>query len=128
KESNKNLIQLNMNDGNQVIVNIQNLASQMKYYPQVAKEMKEKGVIDMEVGIFSYPYSESKKENGGATDSSVQTSSTENLTGQSGASSDQSDQSSESVESNQAGQSENTSESSQIDDNSSSLSSDLTEN
>lgn len=71
KESNKNLIQLNMNDGNQVIVNIQNLASQMKYYPQVAKEMKEKGVIDMEVGIFSYPYSESKKENGGATDSSV---------------------------------------------------------
>lgn len=128
KESNKNLIQLNMNDGNQVIVNIQNLASQMKYYPQVAKEMKEKGVIDMEVGIFSYPYSESKKENGGATDPSAQTSSTENLIGQSGASSDQSDQSSESVESNQAGQSENTSESSQIDDNSSSSSSDLTEN
>ncbi len=57
RDSNKDLIQLNMNDGNQVIVNITNLASQMKYYPQVAKEMDEKGVVDMEVGIFSYPYS-----------------------------------------------------------------------
>ncbi len=60
RASNKNLIQLNMNDGNQVIVNINNLANQMKYYSQVAKDMNEKGVIDMEVGIFSHPYSESK--------------------------------------------------------------------
>lgn len=56
RASNKNLIQLNMNDGNQVIVNINNLANQMKYYSQVAKDMDEKGVIDMEVGIFSHPY------------------------------------------------------------------------
>ncbi|MBO0432468.1 cell division protein FtsQ/DivIB [Enterococcus sp. DIV0660C] len=61
-ESNENLLQMNMNDGNQVLVNITNLASQMKYYPQVAKEMKENGVIDMEVGIFSYPYSNSEEE------------------------------------------------------------------
>lgn len=61
-ESNENLLQMNMNDGNQVLVNITNLASQMKYYPQVAKEMQENGVIDMEVGIFSYPYSNSTEE------------------------------------------------------------------
>ena len=61
-DTNKNLLRLNMNDGNQVIVNIQNLSSQMKYYTQVAKDMEEKGVIDMEVGIFSYPYSKSSAE------------------------------------------------------------------
>ncbi|MGM9902972.1 FtsQ-type POTRA domain-containing protein [Enterococcus hirae] len=62
RESNKQLIQLNMNDGNQVIVNITNLATQMNYYSQVASEMKEKGVIDMEVGIFSYPYPQEDEE------------------------------------------------------------------
>jgi len=36
------------------------MSSQMKYYPQVAKEMDEKGVIDMEVGIFAYPYQTSE--------------------------------------------------------------------
>lgn len=60
-DSNKELLRLYMNDGNQVIVNISNLTSQMKYYTQVAKEMKETGVIDMEVGIFSYPYGNDKK-------------------------------------------------------------------
>lgn len=59
--SNKELLRLYMNDGNQVIVNISNMTSQMKYYSQVAKEMKEDGVIDMEVGIFSYPYGNDKK-------------------------------------------------------------------
>jgi cell division protein FtsQ len=56
-ETNNQLLNLFMNDGNQVIVNISNLASQMQYYPQVAKELNEKGVVDMEVGIFTYPYS-----------------------------------------------------------------------
>lgn len=59
-KENLELLKLYMNDGNQVIVNISNLPSQMKYYSQVAKEMKEKGVIDMEVGIFSYPYDNEK--------------------------------------------------------------------
>jgi len=55
-KSNDQLLNLYMNDGNQVIVNISNMSSQMEYYPQVAKEMDKKGVIDMEVGIFAYPY------------------------------------------------------------------------
>lgn len=62
KNNNKNLVQLNMHDGNQVIVNISNLANQMQYYSSVAKEMVEKGVIDMEVGIYSYPYTLSSQE------------------------------------------------------------------
>ena len=41
-KSNDQLLNLYMNDGNQVIVNINNLANQMKYYSQVAKDMDEK--------------------------------------------------------------------------------------
>ena len=59
-KSNDQLLNVYMNDGNQVIVNISNMASQMKYYPQVVKEMDEKGIVDMEVGIFAYPYPDSK--------------------------------------------------------------------
>jgi Cell division septal protein len=60
-KNNDQLLNVYMNDGNQVIVNISNMASQMKYYPQVVKEMDEKGIIDMEVGIFSYPYPDTKE-------------------------------------------------------------------
>lgn len=76
KDSNKELLLLYMNDGNQVIVNISNLKSQMKYYAQVAKEMSEKGVIDMEVGIFSYPY-EKEEETSSADDETTTSSSVE---------------------------------------------------
>lgn len=64
-KNNDELLNLFMNDGNQVIVNISNLTKQMKYYPQVAKDLKGKGIIDMEVGIFSYPYpkKEDKQDN-----------------------------------------------------------------
>ncbi|MDT2756439.1 cell division protein FtsQ/DivIB [Enterococcus asini] len=73
KDSNQELLLLYMNDGNQVIVNISNLKSQMKYYAQVAKEMSEKGVIDMEVGIFSHPYE--KEEETSSTGEETTTSS-----------------------------------------------------
>lgn len=61
-KTNEELLTIYMNDGNEVIVNISNLSSQMTYYPQVAKEMDEKGVVDMEVGIFTYPYPDKKTE------------------------------------------------------------------
>lgn len=63
-KKNDELLTIFMNDGNQVLVSVSQLTNQMKYYLQVAKEMTQKGVIDMEVGIYSYPYSskESKKE------------------------------------------------------------------
>lgn len=68
--NNDQLLNLYMNDGNQVIVNISNMASQMRYYPQVAREMDDKGIIDMEVGIFAYPYpdSEATEEESNETD------------------------------------------------------------
>lgn len=56
RADNDELLTLFMNDGNQVIVNISKLAEQLSYYPQVAKEMDEKGIVDMEVGIFAHPY------------------------------------------------------------------------
>lgn len=52
---NQELLNVYMNDGNKVIVNISELAKKMSYYPQVVEKMEEPGVIDMEVGIYSYP-------------------------------------------------------------------------
>lgn len=127
-DTNKNLLRLNMNDGNQVIVNIQNLATQMKYYAQVAKDMDEKGVIDMEVGIFSYPYSESSAE----AEQTSGTNSVETTLGQTNGSSASVEPSSEETvpsESEQTGNTpSNTSETNQNEDNSSSSSSISTEN
>lgn len=54
-KSNKDLINLYMKDTNKVIVNIDQLSEKMAYYQQVSSQMTEPGVIDMEVGIFSYP-------------------------------------------------------------------------
>lgn len=69
---NKELLEIFMNDGNKVLVRISDLGSKMKYYPQIAKEMSEKeikGVVDMEAGIYSYPYTENS-----ATEDSTQNS------------------------------------------------------
>ncbi|WP_461198189.1 cell division protein FtsQ/DivIB [Enterococcus sp. N249-2] len=62
RESNDELLTLFMNDGNQVIVNISNMASQMQYYPQIASDLTEASIVDMEVGIFTYPISSTKYE------------------------------------------------------------------
>lgn len=58
---NKGLLQIFMNDGNQVLVSIQDMSQKMKYYPQVVEEMNAqemKGIVDMEAGIYSYSYPE----------------------------------------------------------------------
>lgn len=60
-KANDSLLRLMMKDGNTVIVNIENLAKQLVYYPKVAKDLPDKGIIDMEVGIFYTPYSETSK-------------------------------------------------------------------
>lgn len=61
-KSNKELVNVYMNDKNQVIVNISQLSEKMAYYSQVAGQMEAPGVIDMEVGIFSYPYENESTE------------------------------------------------------------------
>lgn len=60
-DENKDLLEVFMNDGNKVLVSIQDMGTKMQYYPQIAKEMSAKemkGVVDMEAGIYSYPYAE----------------------------------------------------------------------
>ena len=54
-KSNPQLVTLYMKDGNQVKIDGTQM-SKLKYYPQVASQMSNTGVIDMEVGIYSYPY------------------------------------------------------------------------
>lgn len=51
-KTNKDLINVYMNDGNRVIVNISDLSEKMAYYSQVAEQMDKPGIVDMEVGIF----------------------------------------------------------------------------
>ena len=49
-------IKLYMNDGNQVIATISTFAQKMQYYPSIVSKMNYTGVVDLEVGAFSYPY------------------------------------------------------------------------
>lgn len=60
-ESDAELLTLTMSDGNQVLVPYSTMIDQMAYYEQVAAQMTENGVIDMEVGIFSYPYGNNER-------------------------------------------------------------------
>lgn len=62
-KTNRRQVTLLMTDGNTVIGQIPTLGKSLKKYPQVASQMTEKGIIDMEAGIFSYPYpTESSEE------------------------------------------------------------------
>lgn len=49
-------IKLYMNDGNQVIASIDTFAEKMQYYPSIVSKMNYTGVVDLEVGAYSYPY------------------------------------------------------------------------
>ncbi|MFD2306571.1 cell division protein FtsQ/DivIB [Enterococcus termitis] len=60
--ANKELINLHMKDANEVIVNISQLEQKMAYYGKVAGQMESPGIIDMEVGIFSYPVNNGETE------------------------------------------------------------------
>ncbi|MGX7149180.1 cell division protein FtsQ/DivIB [Enterococcus ureasiticus] len=60
--ANKELINLHMKDANEVIVNISQLEEKMAYYSKVASQMEKPGIIDMEVGIFSYPFNNEETE------------------------------------------------------------------
>lgn len=60
--ANKELINLHMKDANEVIVNISQLDEKMAYYGKVASQMEKPGIIDMEVGIFSYPFNNESTE------------------------------------------------------------------
>ncbi|GCF93966.1 cell division protein DivIB [Enterococcus florum] len=75
-EENEELLQIFMNDGNQVLVSIPEMSKKMYYYPQIVKEMDAadfKGVVDMEAGIYSYPYPEETSDSGSIQESTEET-------------------------------------------------------
>lgn len=49
-------VHLFMNDGNEVYAKIATFATKMAYYPGIASKMKQKGVINLEVGAYSAPF------------------------------------------------------------------------
>jgi len=61
-KNNPNRIHLYMNDGNEVYAILSTFAAKMKYYPQMAADMKQKGIIDLEVGAYSYPFKNKSSE------------------------------------------------------------------
>lgn len=51
------LIKIYMNDGNQVIASITSFAEKMAYYPDIVQKIgEEKGIINIEVGIYFLPF------------------------------------------------------------------------
>lgn len=64
-------ISLYMNDGNQVLANINDFSRKIGYYPNIVKTLDgKKGVLDMEVGVFFKPFeSKTTGENDPETDS-----------------------------------------------------------
>lgn len=61
-DGNSQLVTLYMKDGNQVKVSGTEIGQKMKYYDQVTSQMSDKGIVDMEVGIYSYPYGNENTE------------------------------------------------------------------
>ncbi|PSL24828.1 cell division protein FtsQ [Planomicrobium soli] len=58
EETDTSYVRLYMNDGNEVHTILSTLAEKLNYYPSVIAQLKDsqKGVIDMEVGIFFRSY------------------------------------------------------------------------
>lgn len=55
KADNERII-LYMNDGNQVIARASTFADKTAYYPSIAAQMDKPGIVNLEVGAFSYSY------------------------------------------------------------------------
>ena len=54
-------IVLYMRDGNTVLANTATVGEKMAYYPGIAANMKKNGVVDLQVGAFSYDYGSKDK-------------------------------------------------------------------
>lgn len=49
-------VHLYMNDGNEVYATISTFADKMSYYPSIAAKMSHKGIVNLEVGAYSYSF------------------------------------------------------------------------
>ncbi|BDZ31163.1 cell division protein FtsQ/DivIB [Lactiplantibacillus sp. WILCCON 0030] len=59
--ANPERVHLYMNDGNEVYATISTFTSKMRYYSGIAAKMKTNGVINLEVGAYSYSFKKSSK-------------------------------------------------------------------
>ncbi|VDG24462.1 cell division protein FtsQ/DivIB [Lactiplantibacillus mudanjiangensis] len=57
--ANPERVHLYMNDGNEVYATITTFASKMSYYAGIAAKMKQAGVVNLEVGAYSYSFKKS---------------------------------------------------------------------
>ncbi|MBJ7651205.1 cell division protein FtsQ/DivIB [Weissella confusa] len=56
-DQNKQRLELFMNDGNEVLISADELASKLKYYPAMAATLDDKkGIADLQVGAYFTPY------------------------------------------------------------------------
>ncbi|PWG00638.1 cell division protein FtsQ/DivIB [Levilactobacillus bambusae] len=55
-QTDKTRVHVFMNDGNEVYATIPTFAKKMAYYPSIANKMKANGVVNLEVGAYSYPF------------------------------------------------------------------------
>lgn len=55
-KSNSQRVHLYMNDGNEVYASISTFASKMAYYPSIAAKMSHKGIVNLEIGAYSYSF------------------------------------------------------------------------
>lgn len=61
KDDSQKLI-LYMNDGNQVYAKLATFGDKMAYYPSIAAQMKTAGIVDLQVGAYSYSYEQQKAQ------------------------------------------------------------------
>lgn len=54
-------IKIYMSDGNLVMVKYGQLSEKMNYYPEIAKNMSANGVVNLELGAYSYAYTDKDK-------------------------------------------------------------------
>ncbi|MGX6978495.1 cell division protein FtsQ/DivIB [Vagococcus elongatus] len=55
-EHNVNRVVIRLKDENQIIGSVMNLDEKIGYYHEVASQMSEPGVVDMEAGVFTYSF------------------------------------------------------------------------
>lgn len=55
-KSNSERVHAFMNDGNEVYASLATFSKKMSYYPSIAAKMKTKGIVNLEVGAYSYPF------------------------------------------------------------------------
>ncbi|MCF6514856.1 hypothetical protein GSH19_01595 [Lactobacillus sp. S2-2] len=54
-KSNPKRVLLSMKDGNYIIANYDTLSKKIEYYPKIAFSLKQKSIINIEIGGYSYP-------------------------------------------------------------------------